>query len=436
MSAKLDFLKTAAELVEQGKLSKATSLLEEFDEFHLLRKAELLQYFQLLRRCGAFHSALENLNKTPLVPPELEIERALLYGELGALKGAIKSLLRFEKFPDKVVETSRLFHLGNFYSLQHDYENMLQIFVKMHELTKYDPGIQPWIARLNIIGAQIYAGKKLERMIHELHKYISECSFPLMKQGAFYFLSLAYEQLGERGEALLALQNTQQLGVEHKSRETLLLKLTNFGLDPENKKWNPAALAKLNKEVMGQDHIVYFDQYNYLMGHYSLLKNKKQNARRYFLKSIFCQRKNLHARLAEKSLDEKLQDYWMLEDFKPTNINMLHMRRNRIKVFDLPVFKMNSETLAFSQESQLLQKITLTLVQRLEFGMNYVELWDQVWDQPFNPIESMNVVHQTLHRWRKSKFAAFAKIEVDDSRLHIRLKPRAKLYISKKTLSS
>ncbi|MGZ3775643.1 MAG: hypothetical protein ACXVCY_16840 [Pseudobdellovibrionaceae bacterium] len=427
--------------IQSGNLKQARQLLMKVGSLKKLNEKEILTYFRLMRRVGEFEKAALQIEKLGMIYPSLKMERASFLGECGALHQALELLKESSSqfFLSNEDELQRLIQLGNFYSLRHQYDEAIEAYQKLeNEALRCSKKYLALVGRLNVFGHMIYANKYLDENILNLQKFISEElePFPLLKQGAFYFISLAEKKLCKNQQAIESIKKAYEVGVTHRLRESLLLELTAFELEPLLK--SKTEISRLRKKVLEQVHIIYFDQFNKIMASRSWQEGQSNTAKKYLNKVLFGQRLNSHyvesVDLNRKYFNEietveNEQLYWKIENQYPRSISKRQLIINKYYIDQLPLFKMDDEKYLLNEESDLIGKLSSVLIRNLDFPLRDAELWELVWQKPYNFITSPVLIRSTLSRWRKTRMQNFAKLTVQDRRIKMELKKGAQFIL-------
>jgi hypothetical protein len=420
-------------LIEQGNLKKAVKALRSISKLIELKPKELLSYFQLIRRAGDFHHGALRLEKLGILFPELEVEMAFFLGELGAVNQAIRLLRRHPNTLATDTEIQRHLQLGNFNSLLHNYEQAISSYSQMQILAKNHNPVLECVAQLNIFGHRIYKGENLQENIRTLVEFKNERlgSYPLMKQGAHYFICLGFQKLNDEKKAQQFLQQAFSIGARHRMRESLLLELTFFQL-------NPTALSKseistLKKKILSQAHIIYMDQFYTILGQRAELECNSRLAKRYYQKVIYGNRPHGHFQKALtrwQSLNGQNETIlgWQNERNLTVPISRHQIIYNQLEKKGWPLLTKSKNELALSDQSTLLAELTLSLSKNLGFPTRDAETWEQIWQIPFSFVTSPTVIRSLINRWRKSRLVEFAEIMQEDRKLSLSLRQGTKLF--------
>ncbi|MCM2280137.1 MAG: hypothetical protein NDJ89_18860 [Oligoflexia bacterium] len=405
-----------------------------------------MEYFQLLKRVGAFRTALLRLERLEELGselrPELRKERAVLLGELGATEQAVSLLAREPAHSRSIAfDRSVAYHLGNFYSLLHRYEDAERQFERMKDLSKgaHDRSdeLGEMIARLNILGSRIYAGKNVPASLNDLAALNQDSlheKYPLLAQGAHYFRAVGFLQLDRLGAARAALDAAMQLGVSHNLRESLLLKLSRFHLDIRDRPGASGITASrcslLRREVLAQPHIVYFDQLHSLIALHASLQGNRPRMQRHRDRVLFGNRKHRHLELASSLGDERKNRFWELRRFHPSLVTRRKLTACSLRLWDLPILTSPRGAFSLASVGETQRNLILALAGRLDFGMRDAELWQSVWREPYRQGSSPGAIRQALFRLRESPIGNLLEIRSHQSRLSLRLQEGVTLITS------
>ncbi|MFZ3230556.1 MAG: hypothetical protein WA160_10165 [Pseudobdellovibrio sp.] len=433
------FLKIEQE-IEKGNLVKARKALRQIAKLKELPQADLLKYFRLSRRVGDFQYGSTQLEKIGIIFPELEIELAFFLGELGAVKQAIRLLSENTKPLSIDFEIQRNLQLGNFNSLLHNYETAEAAYIKMTALAENHNPMLHLVGQLNTLGHRIYRGYELKEQIKQLKNLQDQKlkKAPLLNQGAYYFLTLAYQKLNQTKTAQKFLSQAFDLAVEHRLRESLLLRLTALELNPLDA--TPTDFSVLKKQILDQVHVLYYDQFHKILGLRSQLENNLPMAERYFNRVAFGKRNHSHYQDSllklveiEKSLSNETTESnihgWQLQRQLAQPLTKTQVIYNKLERRDWPLLQNTKKIFSLNEESKLLQNLTLSLVRNLGFPLRDGEIWEDVWQSRFSFISSPTVVRSTLLRWRNSSYSDFAKINMKDRRICLALQPQTKFFL-------
>ena len=418
--------------IENAELAKASKILRSMTKLEQLSTQNLLAYFQLCRRVGDFHYGAVQLEKMEELFPALEIEKAFYLGELGAPRQAVRLLSMHVGALPPEVEVQRYLQRGNFLSLLHEYDDAIISYQQMENHARdFNPTLA-LVARLNVLGHRVYACKELQETILQLQDFAEKLKpYPLMQQGAFYFLSLASQQLGKIVEAKLFLGKAQSLGVEHRLRESLLLKLTQLELSPED--LSSSSLTPLKKIIYGQNHIVYLDQLHKIQALHCESQGDNEGALRFYQKVLFGGRKHSHYDFAWRRYQalsgESSLVGWQLERKNPVVLTKHQVIYNQLERRQWPLLVHGKKEASLLEESSLLANLTLHLARNLAFPLRDAEVWENIWDVPFSFLSSPTVIRTCLTRWRKTPFAGFAEVTQKDHRILFEMKAGAKLLV-------
>ncbi|MGZ6472657.1 MAG: hypothetical protein ACXWRZ_15925 [Bdellovibrio sp.] len=362
------------------------------------------------------------------------MERAFFLGECGAIQQALEMVEETspQHFSNAEDELQRFIQLGNFYSLLHRYDEAIDAYQKLEsEALKSSKNYLSLVGRLNALGHMVYAKKDLDTNILNLRNLIKEElePFPLLKQGAFYFISLAEKSLGKTQSAIESIKKAYEVGVTHRIRESLLLELTAFELAPQLK--TKTEISRLRTKVLSQVHIIYFDQFNKIMALRSLQEKNHNTSAKYINKVLFGRRFNSHysdavdifqKHFSETADSTDKQIYWQIENHYPRSISKRQLVINKFHIDELPLLKIGDIKYPLNEESTLINRLSSVLIKNLDFPLRDAELWELVWQKPYNFITSPVLIRSTISRWRKSSLQNFADLTVQDRRMKIALK--------------
>lgn len=421
--------------IRLGKLDEAKHLLLQIGSLKKLNEKDVLSYFRLMRRVGEFDKASLQIEKLGIIYPSLKLERAFFLGECGAIGQALELLSdhSLQHHLTNEDELQRQMQLGNFYSLLHQYDKATVAYQSFErESLKNANNYLALVGRLNALGHMIYASNDLPGSVLGL-QYLIEGElkpYPLLKQGAYYFISLAKKQLGDYQSAISSINKAYELGVTHRLRESLLLDLTAFELEPHSK--NASGISRLKKRVLSQAHIVYYDQFNKIMAIRSIKENNLNTAKKYLNKILFGKRITNHYRdafrLYQTHFEEECQliagdkHYWEVEQYFPRLITQRQLTVNKIYYEQLPLLQTKKLKWSLSEESPLLARLSEVLMRNLEFPLRDAELWESVWQKHYNFITSPALIRSTISRWRKTKLKNFADLKAQERRIKLELK--------------
>lgn len=435
-------------LMEKGDLKKAHKVLRDIRKLQELSPEDLLSYFQFSRRIGDFNYGATQLEKLGILFPELEIEMAFFLGELGAVQQAIRILRYYQGPLPRSLEVQRYMQLGNFYSLAHQYPEALDAYSKMEVFAQnYNPVLE-LVAQLNILGHKIYQRLDLKEQIRILQDFKNQKlnSYPLMHQGACYFLSLANKMIGENKLALDYLQEAFAFGAKHRFRESLLLDLMKLEYEP--KSLSTTELSKFKKKIYSQVHIVYLDQFHKILGLKSELDRDFKSASRYYQKVIFGNRPNGHyheALLRWKELNtssemnstpspnstesnHNLIPGWLVEKNQIMPLTTNQIIYNQLEKKRWPLLAKGENVLSLDDESLLLKNLMLHLIKNIGFPIRDAEAWEHIWQSQFSFISSATVIRSTLSRLRKSKLSLYTDVIQESRRVSLKFKPGVKFF--------
>lgn len=376
-------------LIYSGCFDEAAEKLKD-----LAGKASL-DFFQLLekmKRLGHFHAAYLLLANQGVSSLRMEIEEAILQGELGALDMAIEFLKNHIHQLPNTERSPALFHLANFYSLKHQFQESRDVHMMMNESST--TSLQMLIADLNISGAGVYL-RELSyedgvKVFTEIHDRAGKEKFFLIQQGALYFLALLNVQAGLWREAKAIIENALSMKVQHRLRESLMLKILEAEVSVEL--GNQDLLnADLQRMVLGQDQVVYFDRYHFHRG-----KTEKALLPEGHAKVLWGSRGN--------DYDKKLRlihapQYWSMQKTIPISLTPIQWGRRANRRTDGDHFRLEDKTFLNLDDLTLQQRqIILQLSLRLEFGLRDVELWESVWGTRFSMPSSLDALQKAIQR--------------------------------------
>ena len=413
---------------EKGDLKKAVKALRAIGNVEKLSPTEMLRYFQLSRRVGDFQYGAIQLEKLGTILPELEVEMAFFLGELGAVSQAIRLLTSHRAALSQELEIQKYLQLGNFYSIIHDYPKAIHAYTLMENHTFGYRPVLTLVARLNILGHRIYQGEEISSTLQELSEFEQGAvrEFPLIWQGALYFLVLAHRKNENMNEAKKYLAKAFALGVEHRLRESLLLDLTRWELDPESLK--KAEITTLKKKIEEQVHILYWDQFQKIMGRRYELEGNLKAANRMYQNVLFGNRLHGHRQECEYRWRELNAIYepisgWSIERRLAMPMSQNKIIYNKFERRQWPIFSKQQKDFIIENEPGLNKKLCGYLIRNLEFPIRDAEVWENIWDSQFSFISSSTVIRTSLSRWRKSKLSTCAQLIQKNRRLYLKLEP-------------
>jgi len=415
-------------LAAQGQLGKARLILRKIDKNSLRGPQALLEYLVLCRRLGEFELVLKVVEKQPFPKREMVLERAIALGELGLVEQSLDLLTGLPPLNSSEYQLAYFYHLGTISSLRHQYDRSYQAFLKMRQLALATNSPREGVAWLNMLGSKIYAGDQSAEMNKELEEFLTQHqNHPILRQGGLYFFSLYRQNCQDTGGAVEYIEAAYELGVQHKFRENLLLDLTDFELRTFHSHWHNVRRTQLKKQVYSQNHVIYLDQFEFIMGKYQTQRGKANLGHRYLAKIIFGQRPNHHMKRAAKIFPQDPEHFWQLQSTGCERISRQSLLRQGLRKFDLPAFKNEKKIINIAQEPGLLGDLTLALARRFSYGMTVGELWQEVWGTAFSIYSSPLSLRQALHRWRNSKFKEFADLLCHGKRLFLKIKKGSSL---------
>lgn len=406
--------------IQKGQLDLAKRRLKKVD-LETLATGQLLIFFRYLRRVGEFHHGSLAIEKFETAGSELDLERAYFLSELGAYKQALGLLQN--NFATKLnidQQIEKQFYIGHCSSLSHDYTIAITAFESMAKLAEKERPVQFLIARLNQLGHAIYAKQNLTEQIAALKELkLALTNYPLLEQGTYYFLSLAYLGLNDVTSAKKELKNALETQAKHRLRESLLLKMTDFELNGSD--FTKPAISRLKKNVLEQDHIIYFDQFNKIMGRLLHQNQEPTLASKYFNKVLYGQRPSAHldevTALADK---ENLNaTAWMIDGIQAKPMTAHQIIYNQVERNDPPYLTSGKNVFSLNAESENARGLVLHLARNFEFQMREAELWQSIWKETYLYSYSIDRVKALLYRIRKSEIKDFTQIQYKKHKLGV-----------------
>lgn len=381
------------------QLGRADDVLKALDSLSLKKavssKTVLNEMLSVLRRIGAYDEALKLISWFDDRSPERNVEEALILGELGATRSALKTLqaVSSELLPAQL-QFDFYFHLGNFQSLVRDFAASHETFQKLESKTELS-SLQLGIAKLNRLGAEVYMrtpDASLLSQLEVLAKAFQTSSFFALEQGAYYFAAYFAYWTGREEKAEQFIDAALSLGVQHRLRESLMLELLAQQISPDPQSW-PA----LSEAVGKQAHAIYWDQFNYIrttQGNEPLDQAESQ------ARLLLHNEPNDYVRSVSNDL--KRDPYFLR--LSNGDVELLSPTQTRtFKASDsFPIIRADGTSRSVSeyltgQNAQILE----ILLRRQSFGIRDAELWEKVWATNFAE-NSADALRKAIDRIRNT----------------------------------
>lgn len=408
--------------IQDGKIDKAKQQLQDVS-VDKLTQSQMVLYFRYLRRVGDYHRGLLQIEKYDKISPELDLEKAYFLGEVGAYKQALKLIQNLPAAGSLDLQIEKQLSIGHFSSLAHDYETAIAAYQSMATLAHKERPYQSLIGTLNEVGHRIYAKQNLESQIARMRDLRSSAleAYPLLEQGACYFLSLAHAARNEITLAREELKNAFSIRSRHRLRESLLLKITDFELN--GAEFNKIKISTLKKSILEQDHIVYFDQFNKIMGRNFLEKKDRTLAQKYFFKVLYGNRSSSHLKEVQAliSLDtEETPLAWEVGALQVNPVTSHQYIYNQFAKTEMPFFSLKKKRYSLTEETKNNQSLVLQLSKNFEFQMREAEVWESVWNETYLYSYSIDRIKSLLTRNRSGSLGEFVQVQYRKNKLSLK----------------